>query len=53
MVGRSIYLDINAKAQVQAGFGGVITYIDPEEARKYAAPNNYDRAWELWKRQVK
>ncbi|MEP7304770.1 MAG: class II aldolase/adducin family protein [Acidobacteriota bacterium] len=54
VVGRSIYLDINAKAQVQAmTLGGKITYIDPEEARKYAAPNNYDRAWELWKRQVK
>jgi len=53
-VGRSIYLDINAKAQAQAmALGGKITYIDPEEARKYAAPNNYDRAWELWKKQVK
>lgn len=54
VVGRSIYLDINAKAQAQAmALGGKITYIDPEEARKYAAPNNYDRAWELWKKQAK
>jgi ribulose-5-phosphate 4-epimerase/fuculose-1-phosphate aldolase len=52
-VGRSVYLDINARAQAQAmALGGKITYIDPEEARKYLAPNNYDRAWELWKKQV-
>jgi HCOMODA/2-hydroxy-3-carboxy-muconic semialdehyde decarboxylase len=53
VVGRSVYLDINARVQAQAiALGGKITYIDPEEARKYAAPNNYDRAWELWKKQV-
>jgi ribulose-5-phosphate 4-epimerase/fuculose-1-phosphate aldolase len=52
-VGRSVYLDLNARAQAQAmGLGGKITYLDPEEVRKYLAPNNYDRAWELWKRQV-
>jgi HCOMODA/2-hydroxy-3-carboxy-muconic semialdehyde decarboxylase len=53
VVGRSVYLDVNARAQVQAmALGGPITYIDPEEAKKYAAPNNYDRSWELWKKQV-
>lgn len=54
VVGRSVYLDINARAQAQAMAlgGGPITYIDAEEARKYAAPNNYERAWELWKQQV-
>jgi ribulose-5-phosphate 4-epimerase/fuculose-1-phosphate aldolase len=53
VVGRSVYLDINAKAQTQAlALGGKITYLDPEEARKYLAPNNYERAWELWKKQV-
>jgi len=52
-VGRSVFLDINARAQAQAlALGGKITYLDPEEARKYLAPNNYDRAWELWKKQV-
>ncbi len=52
-VGRSVYLDINARAQAQAlALGGKITYLDPEEARKYVAPNNYERAWELWKKQV-
>jgi len=54
VVGRSIYLDINARVQAQAmALGGNITYIDPEEAKKYYAPNNYDRAWELWKAQSK
>lgn len=54
VVGRSVYLDVNARAQAQAMAlgGGPITYIDAEEARKYAAPNNYERAWELWKKQV-
>jgi ribulose-5-phosphate 4-epimerase/fuculose-1-phosphate aldolase len=53
VVGRSVYLDINARAQAQAmTLGGKITYLDSEEARKYLAPNNYDRAWELWKKQV-
>jgi len=52
-VGRSIYLDINARVQAQAmALGGTITYLEPEEVRKYLAPNNYDRAWELWKREV-
>ena len=37
VVGRSIYLDLNARIQSQAiALGGKITYIDPEEARKYA-----------------
>jgi ribulose-5-phosphate 4-epimerase/fuculose-1-phosphate aldolase len=53
VVGRSVYLDINARAQAQAmALGGQIAYLDPEEARLYVAPNNYDRAWELWKKQV-
>ena len=53
VVGRSFYLDLNARLQAQAmALGGKITYIDPEEARLYAASDNYDRAWDLWKRQV-
>ncbi len=52
-VGRSIYLDLNARIQAQAiALGGKITYIDPEEAKKYAASDNYSRAWELWKRKA-
>jgi HCOMODA/2-hydroxy-3-carboxy-muconic semialdehyde decarboxylase len=53
VVGRSIYLEINARVQAQAiALGGPITYIDPEEAKKYAASDNYSRAWELWKKKA-
>jgi HCOMODA/2-hydroxy-3-carboxy-muconic semialdehyde decarboxylase len=51
VVGRSIYLDVNARAQMQAiALGGTITYVDPEEARQRTGADVYDRAWELWKR---
>jgi HCOMODA/2-hydroxy-3-carboxy-muconic semialdehyde decarboxylase len=53
-VGRSIYMEINARVQSQSvTLGGKITYLDLEEAKKYYAPNNYERAWELWKSQDK
>ena len=52
-VGRSIYLDINAKVEAQAlALGGNITYLDPQEAQKMmdAGENrSYERPWELWK----
>ena len=49
-VGRSIYLQMDARLQAQAmALGGEITYLDPEEARKVQAAFGYDRAWELWK----
>ncbi|HEY2382149.1 MAG TPA: class II aldolase/adducin family protein [Terriglobia bacterium] len=52
-VGRSIYLDVNAKIETQAlGLGGNITYLDPQEAQKMmdAGENrSYERPWELWK----
>jgi len=53
-VGRSIYLDVNARLQVEAiALGGKITYLDSEEARRWDAANGtYDRAWELWKRRA-
>jgi ribulose-5-phosphate 4-epimerase/fuculose-1-phosphate aldolase len=54
VVGRSIYLDLNARIQAQAiALGGKITEISPEEARKYAASDNYARAWALWKKKAK
>src|SRR3954468_14980114 len=54
VVGRSIYLDLNARIQLQAiALGGSITEISAEEARKYAASDNYARAWELWKKKAK
>ncbi len=54
VVGRSVYLEVNARVQAQAmAIGnGKITYLTPEEARKYLAPSNYDRAWDLWKKEV-
>jgi HCOMODA/2-hydroxy-3-carboxy-muconic semialdehyde decarboxylase len=52
-VGRSIYLQMDARLQAQAvALGGEITYLDPEEARKAEEYGDYDRAWELWKRKV-
>jgi len=59
VVGRSIYLDLNARIQLQAQelvqyarYGRKITTISPEEAQKYAASDNYARAWELWKKKA-
>ncbi len=50
-IGRSIYLEINAKFQAQAiALGGNITFLDPEEVRKVESWQDYKRAWELWKR---
>jgi HCOMODA/2-hydroxy-3-carboxy-muconic semialdehyde decarboxylase len=55
-VARSIYLELNARIQLEAiGLGGEVTYLDPEEARKVleAGENRgYERPWELWKRQA-
>ena len=52
-VGRSIYLDVNAKVQTQAlALGGNITYLDPQEAQKMmdsGENRSYERPWELWK----
>ena len=54
VVGRSIYLDVNARIQAQAlqlG-GGNVTYLDPQESQKVmeAGENRgYERPWELWK----
>jgi ribulose-5-phosphate 4-epimerase/fuculose-1-phosphate aldolase len=56
VVGRSIYLELNAKLQTQAiALGGTITYLDPQEARRVMAAGEnggYLRAWELWKRKA-
>jgi len=53
-VGRSIYLDLNARIQIQtASLGGTMTSIDPADARlRMADPSEYSRAWELWKRKL-
>lgn len=54
VVGRSVYLDINARAQAQAlAMGGAVTGLSVEEARlRMADTNEYSRAWDLWRRKV-
>ena len=52
-VGRSIYLDVNARIQLQSmALGGNVTYLDPQEAQKMmdgGENGGYERPWELWK----
>jgi HCOMODA/2-hydroxy-3-carboxy-muconic semialdehyde decarboxylase len=54
VVGRSVYLELNARLQLQAiQLGGEVTYLDAEESRRATATlAGYERAWELWKREV-
>jgi len=55
VVGRSIFLPLNASLQMQAAaLGTAVTYLDPEEARKIEAREGYGlgRAWEAWKRKA-
>ena len=56
VVGRSIYLELNAKLQTQAiALGGTVTFLDPQEARGVMAAGEnggYQRAWEVWKRKA-
>jgi len=58
LVGRSIFLALNATLQMQAMAlaqgGGTINYLDPEEARLIEAREGYglNRAWEAWKRKA-
>jgi len=53
VVGRSYYLQMDAKLQAQAmALGGDITYLDAAEAAKTEAFGGYERAWDLWKRKA-
>jgi HCOMODA/2-hydroxy-3-carboxy-muconic semialdehyde decarboxylase len=55
-VGRSVYLEINARLQVQAiilaGPGGSVTYLEPGEVKAASAVNDYKRAWDMWRATV-
>jgi HCOMODA/2-hydroxy-3-carboxy-muconic semialdehyde decarboxylase len=55
-VGRSIYLDINAKMQQQAialaAGERPIVFMDEDEVAANVSWQNYERAWDLWKRKV-
>jgi len=52
-VGRSIYLEISAKLQVQAmtiaGPRGKIVCMDEREVHASVPPQNYGRAWNMWR----
>ena len=52
-VGRSIYLELSARLQMQAmtlaGPGGRITYLDEAEVRASDPVQNYARAWPMWR----
>ncbi|PWU10006.1 MAG: aldolase [Terriglobia bacterium] len=54
VAGRAYYMTANARLQAQAiQLGaGKVTYLDPEEARKSAAQDGFERAWALWKQTV-
>ena len=52
-VGRSIFLEFNAKVQAEAmALGGTITYVDPAEAKLRVRPNQYMKGWDIWKRKA-
>ena len=52
-VGRSIYLEISARMQMQAmliaGSGGKITCLDDSEVKAAVPRQEYARAWNLWR----
>lgn len=53
-VARSVYLEVNARVQAQAmSMDQRITYLSDEEVKARSGANEYTRAWEMWKSQVK
>jgi HCOMODA/2-hydroxy-3-carboxy-muconic semialdehyde decarboxylase len=52
-VGRSIYLEMSARmqleAQILAGPGGRINFMDESEVAASVPPQEYNRAWPLWR----
>lgn len=52
-VGRSVYMEISAKMQAQAlaiaGSGGKMVCMDEREVAASATPQNYGRAWAVWR----
>jgi HCOMODA/2-hydroxy-3-carboxy-muconic semialdehyde decarboxylase len=52
-VGRSIFLEFNAKTQAEAmALGGTLTYVNEEEAKLRVRPNQYMKGWDIWKRKA-
>lgn len=53
VVGRGVYLQINAKLQAQAmTLGKPINYLEPDEDPGGPTVSGYGRNWEIWKQQV-
>ena len=52
---RAVYAEKNARLQMEALRLGAPIYLTPEEARgaALANDNNLDRAWQLWRREVR
>jgi HCOMODA/2-hydroxy-3-carboxy-muconic semialdehyde decarboxylase len=52
---RAVYAEKNARLQMEALRLGTPIYLTPEEARGAALANdqNLDRAWHLWRREVR
>jgi HCOMODA/2-hydroxy-3-carboxy-muconic semialdehyde decarboxylase len=52
-VGRSVYLELNARMQLQAvmlaGPRGRINFMDAGEVAANISWQNYDRSWNLWR----
>src|SRR6267143_614421 len=49
-VGRSVYLEMSAKMQMQAlALSQKITYLDAAEAQAATLPQDYSRAWPMWR----
>jgi ribulose-5-phosphate 4-epimerase/fuculose-1-phosphate aldolase len=52
-VGRSVYLELSARMQMQAiflaGAGGKITWFDADEVRASNSVQDYKRAWPMWR----
>jgi ribulose-5-phosphate 4-epimerase/fuculose-1-phosphate aldolase len=55
VVGRAYYMNVNARELIQALLlaPGKVTYLQPNEMDKMAAQDGYERAWELWKQDVR
>jgi HCOMODA/2-hydroxy-3-carboxy-muconic semialdehyde decarboxylase len=49
VVGKSYYLNLNARLQWQAMQlgGGKVKYLDPDQAKN--SPQDYERSWDFWK----
>jgi ribulose-5-phosphate 4-epimerase/fuculose-1-phosphate aldolase len=52
-VGRSVYLELSARMQMQAlllaGEKGNITYLDDAEVKASVPVQDYGRAWPMWR----